>query len=291
MTDEIRAARAALHMWEEPCLSGTRGSGAVFFSGCPLGCLFCQNRPIALGTAGQAVTVERLAEIFLELQSRGAHNVNLVTPTHFVPSIIEAVGMARRGLFASEDGAMRPDGKTGLQPLSIPVVYNTGSYECPETIRSLKGTVDVFLPDLKYDDPALAERLCRAPDYFETARASIEEMVKLAGPPVFDDEGMLQRGVIVRHLILPGHTHDAIRILRYLNETYGNDILISIMNQYTPMTDAAPDLPPELRRRLTRRELGRVIDAALAMGIKGAYYQEGETAKESFIPAFDGEGL
>ena len=308
MTDEIRAARAALHMWEEPCISGTRGSGAVFFSGCPLGCVFCQNRPIALGKAGQAITVGRLAEIFLELQAKGAHNINLVTPTHYVPSVIEAVAAARDGGGSDNNSGSEDYGSPGensgsgdnngseensgpgLNSLHIPVVYNTASYECPATIRALKGTVDVFLPDLKYDDPELARKLCQAPDYFETACAAIREMVDLTGPPVFDDAGLLIKGVIVRHLILPGHTRDAIRILRYLHETYGGDILVSIMNQYTPMPGAEAVLP-ELGRRVTVREYDRVIDAALEMGLQRAYIQEGKTASESFIPAFDGEGL
>ena len=314
MTDEIRAARAALHMWEEPCISGTRGSGAVFFSGCPLGCVFCQNRPIALGKAGQAITVGRLAEIFLELQAKGAHNINLVTPTHYVPSVIEAVAAARAGGSSEADsdsgysGSSEADSDSGCSGssgagsdsgynggsednrLHIPVVYNTAAYESPATIRALKGTVDVFLPDLKYDDPELARKLCRAPDYFEKACAAIREMVELTGPPVFDSEGLLVKGVIVRHLILPGHTHDAIRILRYLHGTYGDEILISIMSQYTPMPGVETALP-ELGRRVTHREYDRVIDAALEMGLRQAYIQEGETASESFIPAFDGEGL
>ena len=284
-------------MWEEPCLSGTRGSGTVFFSGCPLGCVFCQNRPIALGKAGRVIGTQRLAEIFLELQDKGAHNINLVTPTHYVPSIIEAVALARAGERCrtenpdiSDDGETPDISGTGIRRLNIPVVYNTGSYETPETIRALKGTVDIFLPDLKYDDPELANRMCRAPDYPEAAKQAIDEMVKIAGPPVFDEEGLLRKGVIVRHLILPGHTHDSIRLLKYLHETYGDEVIVSVMNQYTPMpgVEAAA---PELGRRVTRREYARVLDAALEMGLTRAYYQEGETASESFIPAFDGEGI
>ena len=272
MTSRIVAARAALHMWEEPCLSGKEGSGAVFFSGCPLGCLFCQNRPIALGHDGQEVTEERLTEILLELQAQGANNINYVTPTHYVPTIIAVTAKARR------------------RGLTIPIVYNTAAYEKRETILALEGTVDIYLPDYKYDDPVLADRLCRAPDYPETARAAIEAMVHQVGPPVFDERGMLRRGVIVRHLILPGHTKDAIRILDYLNKTYGDDILISLMNQYTPMPGieaAAPDLA----RRVTKREYRRVLQAALDRGMENIYYQEGKTADESFIPAFDGKGL
>ena len=312
MTAEIKVARAALHMWEEPCLSGTRGAGAVFFSGCPLGCVFCQNRPIALGRAGRAITVERLAEIFLELQEKGAHNIDLVTPTHYVPSIIEAVARARAGLERTGTAALpKGDGREEARAsagdrismgnrtsagdcarkrLEIPVVYNTAAYECPETILSLKDTVDIWLPDLKYDEPELADKLARSPDYFETACRAIDEMVALAGPCVFDGEGLLKRGVIVRHLILPGHTRSSIRILKYLHETYGDTIIVSVMNQYTPMPGAG-EILPELGRKVTRREYERVLDAALEMGLERAYYQEGGTALESFIPAFDGEGV
>jgi len=336
MTAEIKVARAALHMWEEPCLSGTRGAGAVFFSGCPLGCVFCQNRPIALGKAGRAITTGRLAEIFLELQEKGAHNIDLVTPTHYVPSIIEAVEGAGTGLeIPGPASLLGGDGREGdrasagdcasvgdrastgdctsagdcasagdrasagdcasardcaRKRLEIPGVYDTAAYECPETILSLKDTVDIWLPDLKYDEPELADKLARAPDYFETACRAIDEMVAIAGPCVFDGEGLLKRGVIVRHLILPGHTRSSIRILKYLHETYGNAIIVSVMNQYTPMPGVEAVLP-ELGRKVTRREYERVLDAALEMGLERAYYQEGGTALESFIPAFDGEGV
>lgn len=272
MTAEIRAGRAALHMWEEPCISGKEGSGAVFFTGCPLRCVFCQNRSIALGREGVPVTVERLSEIFLELSAQGANNINLVTPTHYVPQIIEAVRRARAG------------------GLSIPVLYNTGSYETRETIRSLAGTVDLFLPDLKYFEPETGARYSRASDYFAVATAAIEEMVAITGAPRFDDRGMMQRGTIVRHMVLPGHVREAKEILRYLHETYGNDIYVSIMNQYTPMEGIGVHFP-ELARRVTRREYGRVVDYALSIGMENAYIQEGPTAEESFIPSFRGEGV
>ncbi len=268
MTDEVMIARAALHMWEEPCISGKEGSGAVFFSGCPLGCVFCQNREIALGNRGIKISVGRLSEIFLSLQGEGANNINLVTPTHFVPQIIRAVQMARQN------------------SLRIPVLYNTGSYENPSTIRMLSGTVDIFLPDLKYCDPELSRKYSFAPDYFETAKAAIAEMVFISGKPVFDSRGMMLKGTCVRHMILPGHTEDSKRILGYLYKTYGDSIYISIMNQYTPMP-GIKDRYPELARRLTRREYDKVVDFALSLGIKNAYIQEGGTAKESFIPDFD----
>lgn len=272
MTAEIRAGRAALHMWEEPCISGREGSGAVFFTGCPLRCVFCQNRSIALGKEGVPVTVARVTEIFLELAAQGANNINLVTPTHYVPQIVEAVRMAR------------------AKGLSIPILYNTGSYETRETIRRLQGTVDIFLPDLKYKDPETAARYSRAPDYFAVATAAIEEMVTITGPPRFDDRGMLLRGTIVRHMVLPGHVREARKILEYLHETYGNDIYVSIMNQYTPMEGIGVHFP-ELGRRVTRREYDRVVEYALSIGIENAYIQEGPTAEESFIPSFHGEGV
>ncbi len=272
MTDEVRVARAAIHMWEEPCISGKEGSGAVFFVGCPLHYIFCQNREISLGRGGKAVTAEQLAEIFLHLQEENANNINLVTPTHFVPPIIEAVALAHE------------------RGLKIPVVYNTGSYETAETVEMLRGTVDVFLPDLKFYDPEIAERYAHAPDYFETAAAAIGKMMAITGPPVFDERGMMVRGTLVRHMVMPSHTRDSMRVLRYLAETCGKDVYVSIMSQYTPMAGIGERFP-ELGRRVTRREYERVVDFALELGLLNAFIQERETAKESFIPAFDGTGV
>ena len=277
--NEILAARAALHMWEEPCISGKEGSGTIFFAGCPLQCVFCQNRDISgvrpdpAGSGIKALTPAGLAETFLGLQRKKANNINLVTPTHFVPLIREALEIARN------------------EGLTLPVVYNTGSYESPEAIRMMEGYADVFLPDLKFMDPALSGRYASAPDYFEVARKAIDEMVSLTGgETVFNPEGIMTRGVIVRHMILPGHTADSRRILKYLYERYGDHIWISIMNQYTPMPGIEADYP-ELGRRVTRREYARVIDYALECGITNAFIQEGGTADESFIPGFDGTGL
>ncbi len=372
-TDEIRAARAALHYWEEPCISGKKGSGAVFFSGCVLRCVYCQNREIAWLCArsgstacGKEISGERLAEIFLELQEKHANNINLVTPTHFAPQIAEAIRRARS------------------QGLRLPVVYNTGSYEKVETLKSLDGLVDIYLPDLKYVSRHLAERYSNAPDYFERASEAIAEMVRQTGEPVFgleeesedmgslnkreeksegagslngreeksegagslngpeeesedvgslnkreekgegagslngrekkiedagslngpekrgegmgslnesgENEGyrLMKKGVIVRHLVLPGSVADSKRIIHYLHETYGNRIYISIMNQYTPM--GLVDFP-ELNRKVRRREYEKVVDYALALGVENGFIQEGGTAEESFIPAFDWEGL
>ena len=271
MDSTVRGARAALHMWEEPCISGEKGSGAVFFSGCTLGCVFCQNRQIADGTCGKEISVERLSDIFLELQEKGAANINLVTASHFVLPVIPALEYAKsRGL-------------------KIPVVYNTGGYEKVETLRMLEVIVDVWLPDFKYMDSKLSEKYSRAKDYPEVAARALEEMVRQAGNCIFDEAGYIQKGVIVRHLILPGHTEDSKAVLQYLYETYKNKIYISVMNQYTPLPHTA-DMPP-LNRKVTKREYDRVLDYALSLGIEQGYFQEGETAEESFIPLFDYEGL
>ncbi|MDO4614272.1 MAG: radical SAM protein [Lachnospiraceae bacterium] len=272
MKNEIFAARAALHMWEEPCISGKEGSGAVFFTGCPLRCVFCQNREIALGSQGYPMTTETLSGTFLHLQKEGANNINLVTPTQYVPEIREALLLAK---------------KAGL---TVPVVYNTGSYELPETIRSLSGFVDIFLPDFKYCDPVLSEAYSNAADYAEVAEAAIDEMVEITGGPEFDERGMMLRGTIIRHMVLPGHTKDSMAVLRRVYERYGDRIYISIMNQYTPMP-GIEDKFPELGRRVTKREYNRVVDFALELGITQAFIQEGNAAKESFIPAFDGSGI
>lgn len=267
----VQGARAALHMWEEPCISGKKGSGAIFFSGCTLKCVFCQNREIAEGKYGKEISSQRLTEIFLELQGKGAANINLVTVGHFVVPVKEAL------LRAKEQG------------LAIPVIYNSGGYERVETLRFLEPVVDVWLPDFKYMDGRLAREYSKAEDYPQTAKKALEEMVRQAGECRFDKEGYIQKGVIVRHLILPGHTRDSMEILSYLHKTYGEHIYISVMNQYTPLPQVK-DLEP-LNRKVTRREYRRVLDFALELGIEQGYFQEGETAKESFIPLFDYEGL
>lgn len=272
-TNELKVARAALHYWEEPCISGKEGSGAVFFSGCSLHCVFCQNRNIANGNAGKMISRERLAEIFLELQEKGANNINLVTAGHFVPQVIWALERAKR------DG------------LKLPIVYNTSSYESVENIKMLEGIVDIYLPDFKYMDTSLSARYSHAPDYSQVAKAAIAEMVHQTGAAVFEmpEEGLMQRGTIVRHLILPGHTEDSKAVIRYLYETYGDTIYISIMNQFTPL--AGLEKYPELNRKLTDAEYDEVVDYAIELGVECGFIQEGETAEESFIPEFDGEGV
>ena len=271
MGSSIRAARAALHMWEEPCISGEKGSGAVFFSGCGLRCCFCQNRDIAIGDRGKEVSVERLADIFLELEQKGAANLNLVTGAHYVPQIIHALELAR---------------KKGCK---LPVVYNSSGYEKVETLKLLEGYVDVYLPDMKYLDAKLAADFSHAPDYPEVAENAIREMVRQTGACVFGAEGYIRKGTIVRHLILPGHTKNSIAVLQYLHETYGDNIMISMMNQFTPVWKQ--EKFPELNRKVTKREYEKVLNIALELGIENGYFQEGETAKESFIPAFDEEGI
>ena len=268
---EIILARAALHMWEEPCISGKEGSGAVFFSGCSLGCKFCQNRQISRGQTGKKVTADRLADIFLELQQQKANNINLVTAGHFLPQVAEAIEKSRN---------------RGLQ---IPVVYNSSGYEKSEMLKLLEGLVDIYLPDFKYMDPELAEKYSYARDYPEVAKEALKEMVRQTGTPEFDRRGIMKKGVIVRHLLLPGHVKDSRRVLEYLLSTYEKEIYISLMNQYTPMPAMKDD--PRLSRKVTDREYQRLIDYGLQLGLENGFIQEGETAKESFIPEFNGEGI
>lgn len=267
----IYGARAALHMWEEPCISGKNGSGAVFFSGCPLRCVYCQNYRIAHAETGKMISTERLAEIFLELQEEKAANINLVTPTHYTPEIIRAVKMARqRGLF-------------------VPVVYNCSGYEKVETLKTLEGIVDIYLTDFKYMETETAKRYSRAPDYPEVAKQALLEMVRQTGTAEFDEQGMMKKGVIVRHLLLPNHLKNAKALVEHVHKTYGNQVYLSLMNQYTPLPWVKAY--PELDRRVTKREYEKLIDYALSIGVENGFIQEGETAEESFIPDFDYEGL
>lgn len=279
-TQTLRVARASLHMWEEPCLSGTKGSGTVFFTGCTLHCVYCQNKMIANGNYGKEITVERLADIFLEQQERGANNINLVTPTHFIPQIVKALEISKsRGM-------------------DLPIVYNTSSYENVDALKMLDGLVDIYLPDLKYLSPELSLKYSKAPDYFDVASLAIKEMVRQAGEPQFAkrhnemgiEYGMMKKGVIVRHLLLPGQLEDSKKIVKYLYETYGDKIYISIMNQYTPMP-GIEEKYPELGRKITPKEYDTLVDYAIELGVENGFIQEGETASESFIPEFDMEGV
>ena len=275
-TAQLRIARAALHMWEEPCISGTRGSGTVFFSGCQLRCIFCQNDSIAQGEVGREISVERLTEIFFELEQKGANNINLVTPDHFIPHIVSAIQRARE------------------QGFTLPFVYNTGSYVSLEALRMLDGWIDVYLPDFKYMDSEHARAYSGAADYPEVAKAALAEMFRQVGPVQFatvdgETEPMLVRGMLVRHLLLPGAVADAKRVITYLHRTYGNDIYLSLMNQYTPGARVLEH--PLLHRKVRRKEYEAWIDAAIELGIEQAFVQEGSAAEESFIPAFDYEGV
>lgn len=267
MPQDVFITRSELHMWEEICISGDEGSGTIFFAGCNLKCIYCQNSKISRGAIGKQVTTKELADSMIVLQEKGANNINLVTPTHYVPQIIEALDLAKQN------------------GLKLPVVYNTSSYETTETIKMLDGYVDVYLPDCKYYDNKLAWDFSKADGYFDVAIKAIDEMVRQCRNSVFDNRGIMQRGVIVRHLILPGHTKDSKNVIRSLYERYGNDIYISIMNQYTPMAEIATY--SELNRRVTKYEYEKVVNYALELGIENGFVQEGETAKESFVPDFN----
>ncbi|MBQ0011058.1 MAG: radical SAM protein [Ruminococcus sp.] len=269
-TSEIRVSRAAPHYWEEPCLSGECGSGTVFFVGCNLRCVYCQNKEISRGKAGKIISPDRLVEIFFELKEKGVHNINLVTPTHFAGQLIPVLQKAK---------------EAGLE---LPIVYNCGGYEIVETLRRLDGLVDIYLPDFKYMSKARAEKYSHAADYPEVAKKAVAEMVRQTGAPVYGEDGMMKRGTVVRHLVLPGGLLDSKSVLRYLHRTYGDTVVLSIMSQYTPM----PDVPfPELARKLTEAEYDEIIRFAVDEGITNAYMQEGEAAEESFIPPFDLTGI
>jgi len=270
-TNEIVVARAALHFWEEPCISGAAGSGTVFFCGCNLQCVFCQNASIARAEVGKSISSERLADIFLELQEKHALNINLVTPTHFVLQIIEALKISR------------------AKGLKIPVVYNTSAYEKVATLKRLEGYVTVFLPDFKYLDADISRKYSNAADYPGIAKAALQEMFRQVGKPVFDGNGRMKKGMIVRHLMLPGCLADSKAVVKYLYETYGDDIFISIMNQYTPLPQVKRF--PELDRRISEKEYEQLVDYAIALGVENAFIQDGDTAAESFIPDFDNEGV
>lgn len=271
VSSEIKVARAALHYWEEPCISGKRGSGAVFFSGCSLHCVFCQNREISDGKEGKVISKERLSDIFMELADKGANNINLVTPGQYIPDIVWAVNDAKsRGM-------------------KLPIIYNTSGYENVTELKLLEGIVDVYLPDFKYMDSTLSARYSRAKDYPSVAKQALSEMVRQQPDVVIDDAtGLIQKGVIVRQLLLPGHVNDAKAVLKYLYDTYQDHVYISMMSQFTPI--ALKDYP-EINRTVTRREYERLVDYALEIGITNAFIQEGDVAKDSFIPAFDCEGV
>lgn len=265
-----RAAKAYLHMWEEPCISGTKGSGTVFFSGCSLKCCYCQNYKISAENFGKEISVERLSEIFLELQDKGAHNINLVSPTHYVPQIISALDKCN-------------------SRLHIPVAYNSGGYEKTETLEMLRGYVDIFMPDIKYYSTELSEKYSFALDYFEYASKAVSKMIELAGKPVTDENGIMKKGVIIRHMVLPSHRRDSEDILRKINELYDKDsFLLSLMSQYTPFYRSSEH--KEINRRISTYEYEKVAELAYQLGFKG-YMQERSSAKEEYTPDFDLIGI
>ncbi len=269
MTDKLYVARAALHMWEEPIISGTRGSGTIFFSGCSLRCIYCQNKEISRGISGLEITEQRLTEIMLELSELGAHNINLVTPTHFAPSIKRSV------LLAKERGMI------------LPIVYNTSSYDALETLTEMEEVVDVYLADLKYHLPKTGKKLSDAENYTEAAKAAIDEMVRQTGKPILSEDGILLKGTIVRILLLPSHVAEAKLLLKYLADKYGDSIYISLMSQYTPSSD----LPAPLNRRVTVSEYTQLTDYALSLGLSGVFVQENSSACEDYTPSFDNTGV
>ena len=269
--DTLVVARAALHHWEEPPISGSGGSGTVFFSNCSLHCVYCQNEPLSSGRAGKAVSVQRLAELFLELEGQGAHNINLVTPTHYVPQVIEAVSLARAA------------------SMSLPIVYNTSGYESLATLELLAGVADIYLTDFKYASAALAARYSNAPDYPQVALAALKAMVTQVGEYRVDDAGIMRSGVIVRHLMLPGLLADSQAVIAQAFKAVGNAVCYSLMNQYTPMPACAHY--PELAATVTEAEYGELVAFALDLGVTHSFMQEGGTASESFIPAFDLTGV
>ena len=282
-----RAARAALHAWEEPCISGPEwepgGSGTIFFSGCTLRCCFCQNHTISAENYGRELTSREMADIFLRLQDEGAHNINLVTPTQFLPFILRALDQVR-------------------PRLSIPIVYNCGGYELVSTVKALKDYVDIWLPDLKYFDNGLAWELSRAEDYFETASAAIAQMIAQTGPPVFEEHvyshpgladrkfTLIKKGVIIRHLVLPGHREDSMALLRWIcSHLPADSFLLSLLSQYTPVLPNPKH--PELNRRLTSYEYDKVVEEAVRLGLTHGYMQKKSSAREEYTPPFNLEGL
>lgn len=270
----MKLARAALHMWEEPPISGSKGSGTVFFSGCSLHCAYCQNQEISNGRVAKEVSVERLAQIFIEQQGRGAHNINLVTPSHFAPQVVEALQIARD------------------KGLKLPVVCNCSGYESLEALKLFEGFVDIYLADFKYSSAARAERYSKAPDYPQVASAALDEMYRQVGPYKENPQtGLLESGVIVRHLLLPGGLLDSFGVIRMLAaKPYANDICVSLMSQYTPMPGIGERFP-ELGACVDARDYEALVDYALSLGLENSFCQEGEAASESFIPAFDYEGV
>lgn len=270
-TNNIRIARAALHFWEEPCISGENGSGTVFFSNCNLKCVFCQNYEISSEGFGKEITVDRLADIFIELQEKGANNINLVTPTHFVPQIIEALKIAKNN------------------GLDLPIVYNTNSIDTLDTIKALKGYIDVYLPDFKYFEDKYAMKYSKIKGYSKNVIDVIDEMIKQVGAPKFNKDGIIEKGVIVRHLLLPGLLFDSKKVVDAIYNNFGDNVYISLMNQYTPMHNAK--MYPEINKSINEKTYDVLIDYALSIGVKNGFIQESGTNSKEFVPDFNNEGV
>lgn len=268
---EVRIARAALHFWEEPCISGESGSGTVFFSNCTMKCVYCQNYEVSTNSLGYNVTIDELSDIFIDLQSKGANNINLVTPTHYVPQIIKAIDISRR------------------KGLNIPFVYNTGGYENVETIKMLDGYIDVYMPDFKYFDNKFALMLSNAPKYHEAAVSSIKEMYNQTGKAVFDKKGIMIKGVLIRHLMLPGLLRDSLHIIDYISENYGNNVYFSLMSQYTPLRHI--NELSSLNHKLNFKYYNFAVDRCIENGLENVFVQNEEAASESFIPEFSGTNV
>ena len=264
--DEIKIARAAPHFWEEPCISGTKGSGTVFFTGCNMKCVFCQNYEISSGGKGMIVTPERLTEIYNDLIEQGVHNINLVTPTHFSKQII----------------------KTLEKPLPVPVVYNSGGYDSVETLGMLEGKVQIYLPDMKYLSSDIAEKYSKAKDYPETAKKAIREMFRQTGEFVLDDDGIMQKGVVIRHLMLPGQLENTLDVIDWVSEEFGDKVIFSLMSQFTPNEKCTL---PELQHTISREEYNKAVDYMYLCGIENAYVQDFSSAKKEYTPPFDLSGV
>lgn len=269
--DDVKVARVALHNWEEPCISGTKGSGTVFFSNCNLRCVFCQNHEISQEQVGKEISIERLSEVFLEEQGRGAHNINLVTPTHYVPQIIAALKIAK------------------ANGLNLPILYNSNGYENVDTIKALKGYIDVYLPDLKYFNDKYALKYSNAAHYFENASKAIKEMVSQQPECIFNEDGLIQKGVIIRHLMLPGLLFDSKKVIDYIYNTFGDSVYLSLMNQYTPMHNACKFI--EINRTLNPKHYDSLIEYCLELGVKNGFIQDDGTSSEGYVPEFDLRGV
>lgn len=268
MSDKIKIARAELHFWEEPCISGTNGSGTIFFSGCPLKCVYCQNNEISSGGFGKEISVSRLAEIFKELEEKGAHNINLVTPTHYSEQILDALKI------------YRPD---------IPIIYNCSGYESVETLKKFRGIVDIYLTDIKYFDGEVSKKYSKAENYFEVASCAVKEMISQQPENIFDENGIMKKGVIIRHLVLPLNVTQTKKILEWIKSELPDNVIISLMSQYLPVGKAYEY--KEINRRLTTREYEKALDLFDQFGFKNGFMQELSSSKEDFIPPFNLEGV